>query len=185
MAMLSQTQYKPKDFVLRGLNGLSDKQIEVHLGLYKGYVTNTNTLNERILDLMNQGKAGTPEYAEQTRRLGFEYNGMVLHEYYFGQLKGGGSQLAQGGGLGRALQQSFGSYDNWMKDFRAIGGMRGVGWAILFLVVSVVAALFGFTNVAVAAAGAARILFGIFLFIFLVLITLVLLGIGIATGPVP
>lgn len=132
MAMLSQTQYKPKDFVLRGLNGLSDKQIEVHLGLYKGYVTNTNTLNERILDLMNQGKAGTPEYAEQTRRLGFEYNGMVLHEYYFGQLKGGGSQLAQGGGLGRALQQSFGSYDNWMKDFRAIGGMRGVGWAILF-----------------------------------------------------
>jgi Fe-Mn family superoxide dismutase len=25
-----------------------------------------------------------PAYSELTRRLGFEYNGMVLHEYYFG-----------------------------------------------------------------------------------------------------
>jgi len=28
-----------------------------------------------------------PAYSVLTRRLGFEYNGMVLHEYYFGNLK--------------------------------------------------------------------------------------------------
>ena len=28
-----------------------------------------------------------PTYSELTRRLGFEYNGMVLHEYYFANLK--------------------------------------------------------------------------------------------------
>ena len=32
-----------------------------------------------------------PVYSELTRRLGFEYNGMVLHEWYFGNLKNGGS----------------------------------------------------------------------------------------------
>jgi Fe-Mn family superoxide dismutase len=26
-------------------------------------------------------------YSELTQRLGFEYNGMLLHEYYFGNLK--------------------------------------------------------------------------------------------------
>jgi Fe-Mn family superoxide dismutase len=31
-----------------------------------------------------------PAYSELTRRLGFEYNGMVLHEYYFGNMKQGG-----------------------------------------------------------------------------------------------
>jgi flagellar motor protein MotB len=40
-----------------------------------------------------------PAYAELTRRLGFEYNGMVLHEYYFGNLKRGG------GLVGDQLQQ--------------------------------------------------------------------------------
>ena len=30
-----------------------------------------------------------PAYSELTRRLGFEYNGMVLHEYYFENMKKG------------------------------------------------------------------------------------------------
>jgi uncharacterized membrane protein YtjA (UPF0391 family) len=42
--------------------------------------------------------------------------------------------------------------------------------ALFFLVVSLVAALFGFTGIAVAAAGIARILFFIFLVVFLALL---------------
>jgi len=42
--------------------------------------------------------------------------------------------------------------------------------ALFFLVVSVVAALFGFTGIAVAAAGIARILFFIFIVVFLALL---------------
>jgi len=33
-------------------------------------------------------KVATPEYAELKRRLGFEFNGMRLHEYYFENLGG-------------------------------------------------------------------------------------------------
>ena len=40
-------------------------------------------------------------------------------------------------------------------------------WAVVFLVIALVAALFGFTDIATASAGIAKILFGIFLVLFL------------------
>jgi Fe-Mn family superoxide dismutase len=118
---------------LKGLQGLSDQQIEIHLGLYGGYVTNTNLLNEQIADLVQNGKAGTPTYAELTRRLGFEYSGMILHEYYFGNLTPNGTgEPASGSAVGRAIEASFGDWNTWLQDFQGVGKMRGVGWAILF-----------------------------------------------------
>src|SRR5215813_8065990 len=86
MKELGLKQYEVKIFDLKGLKGLSDLQIETHLELYVGYVRNTNALNEQLAELIQGGKAGTPAYSELTRRLGFEYNGMRLHELYFGNL---------------------------------------------------------------------------------------------------
>ena len=43
-------------------------------------------------------------------------------------------------------------------------------WALVFFVVSIIAALFGFTDIAAASADVARILFYIFLVIFIVLL---------------
>jgi len=128
--------YKEQSFDhLKGLDGISDAQIAEHLKLYAGYVKQVNTLNEQLADLLGQGKAsGTnPEFAELTRRLGFEYNGMILHEYYFENLKRGGNpEPPRGSGLAQALSQAFGSFEKWKTDFHAVGEMRGVGWAILF-----------------------------------------------------
>ncbi|HEY9760816.1 MAG TPA: Fe-Mn family superoxide dismutase [Oculatellaceae cyanobacterium] len=129
-------QYKPyaeKDFShLKGLTGISDKTLEIHLGLYAGYVKNTNTLNERVIELTENGKSGTPEYSELKRRYGWEYNGMRLHEYYFGNLKAGGSELKESGAVGTLMQETYSSIDVWKNDFMKVGTMRGVGWAILF-----------------------------------------------------
>lgn len=131
---ISYTPYKEKDFShLKGLNGISDKTIEIHLGLYSGYVKNTNVLNEKVIELTEAGKSGTPEYAELKRRYGFEYNGMRLHEYYFGNLKaGGGGELKDSSTLGKTIQQVYSSIEVWKNDFAKVGAMRGVGWAILF-----------------------------------------------------
>jgi len=52
-------------------------------------------------------------------------------------------------------------------------------WAIVALVVSLIAGAFGFTGIARGAANLARILFGIFLAIAVVLFVMVILGIGI------
>ena len=134
MALLAQNPYRQKSFELSGLTGISDHTLELHFGLYAGYVKNTNLLNEQLVDLAQQGKGGSPAYAEITRRLGFEYNGMVLHEWYFGNMKAAtGGEVSSSSPLGRALGESFGDIEAWKKDFTSVGGMRGVGWAVTYL----------------------------------------------------
>lgn len=129
--------YKPKKFNLSGLTGISDKTLEMHFKLYEGYVTNTNTLTERIAAMLADGKVDQeemPAYSELTRRLGFEYNGMVLHEYYFGNMKPrGGDEAPRSSEFRGAVERSFPSYDIWKTDFTGVGKMRGVGWAICYL----------------------------------------------------
>lgn len=131
---ISYKPYKEQDFSrLKGLNGISDETLEIHLGLYSGYVKNTNILNEKVIELTEGGKSGTPEYAELKRRYGFEYNGMRLHEYYFANLKSGGSDMfKESSALGKIITETYSSIDVWKNDFCKVGAMRGVGWAILF-----------------------------------------------------
>jgi superoxide dismutase, Fe-Mn family len=134
MAEISK-KYTPKSFAhLKGLKGISDGLLESHFKLYEGYVNRTNKLTETLFGLAKEGQAAgsNPAYAEMTRRMGFEYNGMVLHEYYFGNLKPGGSGSAPSGKLKTALEASFESLEVWLADFRAIATMPGVGWAITY-----------------------------------------------------
>ena len=134
--MKSKTRYHSyvaQDFShLRGLQGISDRTMEMHLALYAGYVKNTNLLNERLRELALAGQSGTPEYAEPKRRLGFEYNGMRLHELYFENLTAQRSLLHRKSRLAKALAQNFGSAEAWQEDFSKLGSLRGVGWAVLF-----------------------------------------------------
>jgi Fe-Mn family superoxide dismutase len=132
--MFEAVTYKPKQFNLSGLQGISDKTLEVHFKLYEGYVKAVNELNEKIAAILKDGnvdKEEFPAYSELTRRLGFEYNGMVLHEYYFGNLKRGASETASSKFV-TAAEKSFGSFDTWMHDFVGVGKMRGVGWAVCY-----------------------------------------------------
>ncbi|MFP2906486.1 superoxide dismutase [Pyxidicoccus sp. 3LFB2] len=135
MADMPQKKYTPMTFPqLKGLKGLSDAVLETHFKLYEGYVNRTNKLTESLSGLQLKGEAaGTnPAYAEMTRRLGFEYNGMVLHEYYFGNMKPGGSGATPPAKLKKAMEESFGSFENWFADFKAVATMPGIGWAVTF-----------------------------------------------------
>ncbi len=129
--------YKPKQFDLSGLNGISDQTLEMHFKLYEGYVKETNNLTSRITEFLKDGKVDQeemPAYSELTRRLGFEYNGMVLHEYYFENMKKGSTTTDpdKTSAFAKAAEATFGSYDIWKADFVGIGKMRGVGWAICY-----------------------------------------------------
>ncbi len=125
-------EYTSTPILLTGLVGLSDEQIKQHEKLYNGYVTNVNKLNVELAELVSTGKEGTADFSELKRRLGFEYNGMRLHELYFGNMKAGGGPLASSSALYAKLVESFGSFESWEKDFKATAKMRGVGWAILY-----------------------------------------------------
>ncbi len=124
--------YNAKDYSsLIGMEGFSDTLLGNHFTLYQGYVTNTNRLLDTLAAMLKDDKAGAPEYAELKRRMGFEFNGMRLHEYYFENLGGKGA-LDKSGKLGKKLAEEFGSYEDWGKDFRATAAMRGIGWTILY-----------------------------------------------------
>jgi Fe-Mn family superoxide dismutase len=96
-------------------------------------VTNTNKAAETLDRLGKEGKANTPEFAEVKRRFGWEFNGMRLHEYYFGNMAKGGAKLDGNSSLAKALAADFGSVETWEKDFKATGVMRGIGWVVLTL----------------------------------------------------
>jgi superoxide dismutase, Fe-Mn family len=124
--------YEAKDYSkLLGMEGFSDTLLNNHFTLYKGYVTNTSKDMDILTAMLKDGKTGTPEYAELKRRLGWEFNGMRLHEYYFENL-GGKKALDMAGKLAKKLIQDFGSYEAWLQDFKGTATMRGIGWVILY-----------------------------------------------------
>lgn len=126
--------YRVKSFNLHGLQGLSDRTLDMHVALYEGYVKAANALTNEISEFLKDGRVDQeemPAYSELTRRLGFEYNGMVLHEYYFGNLcKDASARPPSDSAFLRAAEESFGSYERWKTEFVSVGKMRGVGWAI-------------------------------------------------------
>jgi Fe-Mn family superoxide dismutase len=113
------------------MEGFSETLLKNHFTLYQGYVNNTNKLMQLLDNMLNEEKAATPEYAELKRRMGFEFNGMRLHEYYFDNL-GGKDKYSDYPKAVKAIEEGYGSYANWEKDFRATGAMRGIGWVILY-----------------------------------------------------
>jgi len=127
--------YCERTFALQGLDGISDAQIEEHVTLYAGYVRQVNLLNEEIAAMTGRGQAAVknPEFTDLIHHLGFEYNGMILHEYYFSSLcPGAEPKPPNGSSLATALTESFGSVEQWRATFQAIGATRGVGWVVLF-----------------------------------------------------
>jgi superoxide dismutase, Fe-Mn family len=117
----------PRDFsALQGLRNISAPLLDAHLKLYQGYVKNTNLLAERL----KEAELGSPEWAEMMRRVGFEINGMRLHELYFDNLTPQSSKPSPE--LIEAVGVAWGSFDEWEAEFRAMGQIRGVGWVILY-----------------------------------------------------
>jgi Fe-Mn family superoxide dismutase len=134
--MGTSTTYTAKTFDLSDLTGISNETLAMHFKLYEGYVTNTNVLNQRIADLIGSGTLDPTQsaaFSELKRRFGFEYNGMVLHEYYFENMqKHGTGDPSTGDQFVNAAADSFGDYDVWKADFVNTGKMRGVGWAAVY-----------------------------------------------------
>lgn len=124
--------YNAKDYArLIGIEGFSETLLKNHFTLYQGYVTNTNKVVDTLSQMLKDGKTATPEFAELKRRLGWEFNGMRLHEYYFDNLGGKGG-INKAGKLAKNLIEDFGSYELWEKDFKATGTMRGIGWVAMY-----------------------------------------------------
>lgn len=122
--MYEQTDYSH----LLGMAGFSNELLEAHFGLYAGYVKNTNA----VAQLMKETEVGTPAYNELNRRFGWEFNGMRLHELYFGNMMPEAPAMNADSSLAAKLIEEYGSLEAWKEDFVGTGKMRGIGWTILY-----------------------------------------------------
>jgi len=128
----SSMAYTPTDYSkLIGMEGFSETLLRNHFTLYQGYVTNTNKMLDTLSQMLRDGKTAAPEFAELKRRLGWEFNGMRLHEYYFENL-GGKTGINKEGKLAKKFAEDFGSFELWEKEFKTTGAMRGIGWVALY-----------------------------------------------------
>lgn len=126
--------FQPEKFEdrLLGTAGFSDKLLTTHFGLYEGYVKNSNLLLETLATLVKEKKAEGPQFNELKRRLGWEFNGMRLHELYFWNMNKEKFERDAAPELMKQIETDFGSYEDWFTDFMATGTMRGIGWVILY-----------------------------------------------------
>lgn len=115
-----------------GIEGFSEQLMKDHFTLYEGYVANFNKLDETLMAMEKAGNFGTTEFAEMNRRLGWEFNGMRLHELYFQNLAKNPEKLDESSPFAAAIAQEFGSVAMWEKDFASMGAMRGIGWVVLY-----------------------------------------------------
>lgn len=121
--------YNAEDYShLIGTAGFSDNLLNTHFGLYQGYVKNVNTLIEKRKTL----EPGTPEFNELTRRFGWEFNGMRLHELYFGNMSKEDKKLGDDSPLYKKMTESFGSGSACKDAFVSAASLRGVGWTVTY-----------------------------------------------------
>jgi Fe-Mn family superoxide dismutase len=121
-----------KTFQIDELTGISAKNIEEHLKLYKGYVTNSNLILNKIKEYEKDPMENAYILGELHRRFSFEFDGMRNHEYYFSHLSGGSKDLDSNGLIYKAIEREWGSFENWSAQFKSIAMTRGVGWVILY-----------------------------------------------------
>lgn len=124
--------YTAKTFNLPALPGISEKQLQVHLALYEGYVKHVNLIAEKIAALKAADAEGNAYVInELRRRFGFEFDGMRMHEYYFEQLMGAAS-ANPASALAQAAATKYGSGDAFIAHIKEVAGSRGVGWVVVY-----------------------------------------------------
>lgn len=130
--VLGKYELKNFDYLFDKTPGLSKDLLAMHFKLYQGYVNNTNSILQKLQEMDAKGLNRTPEFAGLKHMLGWEFNGMLLHEYYFENL-GGSETLNPKDPLYAKIEADFGSFDNWKDDFVATGLIRGIGWVVTYV----------------------------------------------------
>lgn len=124
--------FTPKEFNIGKLEEISEKTIEEHLKLYKGYVTNANLVLNKIEEYKKDATTNAYILSELHRRFAFEWGGIRNHEIYFSSLSGGPKELKEDSKLKNAIAQSGLDFEKWLEEFKAMALTRGIGWAMLY-----------------------------------------------------
>ncbi len=123
-------KHEAKDFshLLGKLDGISDKQLEAHFGLYKGYVARLNLMEEEIKKAdKSHTNYSWGHWSELKRREAVAFNGAYLHQLYFENLEGKGESSTE---LKMAIRESFGTIAEFERDMKATA-LCTIGWVVV------------------------------------------------------
>jgi Fe-Mn family superoxide dismutase len=122
--------YKPVDFsyLLGKVKGIDNNLMKIHFKLYEGLVGATNGALKFIQDPKNV--KNMVQYSAVQKELSLFYNGMRLHELYFGVIAGENMNYMDPN-LIKDINQYFGSFKAWENNFIATGTIPGVGFSAL------------------------------------------------------
>lgn len=119
-----------KKLKYESLDGLSEKQLcEHHDVLYAGYVKKIGEIEEKLKSVdVSSANATYSDLRELKMEETFALNGVKLHEGYFDNMSKSGSPAS--GKILEMIERDFGSYENWEKEFKAMG-LSARGWVVL------------------------------------------------------
>lgn len=120
----------PLPFKPPQLKGLSDRLLVSHYeNNYGGAVRRLNAIDQRMAPLRWTTAPGFEINGLARERL-IAANSMLLHEAYFEGLGGSGGPA---GSIAAVLERDFGSVDQWLAEFAAMGKALGggSGWVLL------------------------------------------------------
>ena len=111
-------------------DAVSQRQFDEHIKLYKGYVDKTNSVTQELSQNGGQNQANSAYSLYRGLKEGesFVLSGTILHEMYFQNMTAHPSTPCEKTRM--ILEDSFGSFDNWLVDFKACA-TAARGWCIL------------------------------------------------------
>jgi len=127
--MAAKIEAKPLKEAVFSMEGISRNQLEQHYTLYQGYVNKVNEIHGKLetVDRSTANQAFS-DLRELKVELTFAWDGVKLHELYFENLGGAGSERSAD--LSQAMDGTFGSWDKFIEDWKA-SGIAARGWVVL------------------------------------------------------
>lgn len=124
--------HQVKDFshLIGQLPGMTDRQVETHLGLYAGYVKKLNEIQEKLTTVAPiESNYTYGVFSELKRREVVAFNGSYLHQAYFENLtpKPQSDQLVD---FRKAVDAAWGSWDKFVADIKGSAASTP-GWVML------------------------------------------------------
>lgn len=99
---------------------------------HAGYVAGLNAIEEGLQSAdLSKANGNYSEYGELKRRMTWNHAGALLHDVYWENLGGNGDRSA-GPEIVKAIEENFGSFEAWKKDFKAAAfSAKLSGWGVL------------------------------------------------------
>lgn len=123
--------HSTKDFshLIGHLPGMTDRQVETHLGLYTGYVKKLNEIQEKLITTSpTESNYSYGAFSELKRREAVAFNGSYLHQSYFENMNAAPTEaMAE---LRQAITDSWGDWSKFEADLKGSAASTP-GWVIL------------------------------------------------------